>query len=277
MRKLTMVPASDSTSMRYGQRVTQGDMEMSLTRKLVDGEAAVPLRRAPSMSMTAQVATGLMQRLHDGPTQLMTLALLELDQTRHARNATDAHELDGIRTLVGEALRGTRQVLDEWGSTVAAEKPMSFGTSLINLGCRLSSFTGLALCIDCDDPVIDPPPPVAIIVLQAVQELLLNTCKHAPGANVELALTALTNGFELTVSDDGPGFDPVAVYQRHSVNGGLGLGAMPERLARVDATFNLQTGPDAGVHVCIRWPGDFAEQGWPGKRIVRLPGRVTAR
>nr|WP_225737384.1 ATP-binding protein [Dyella acidiphila] len=235
------------------------------------------MRRASAPGGSAQPATRLMQRLHDGPTQLMTLALLELDQARQTERNVATQVLGGIRSLVSEALRGIRQVLEEWDSGMTAEKSLSLATSLINLGRRLSSFTGLALHIDCDDAVADPPPPVAVIVLQAVQELLLNTCKHAPGANVELVLTAQANGFELTVSDDGPGFDPVAVYQRHSVQGGLGLGAMPERLARVDAAFHLQAAPGAGVHVCIRWPGDFAEQGWPGRRVVRLPGWVVRR
>jgi signal transduction histidine kinase len=251
-------------------------MEMSLTHKIADGEGAT-LRRATSQGMVAQVATRLMQRLHDGPAQLMALALLELDQSRHERDATGIDALDGIHALISEALRGTRQTLDEWRSATAAERPLSFAASLLQLGRRLSSFTGLALNIDCDDPVTEPPPPVAAIVLQAVQELLLNACKHAPGANVELGLAALSYGFELTVSDDGPGFDPVAVYQRHCASGGFGLGAMPERLGGVDATFHLHTNAGAGVHVCIRWPAGFAEQGWPGKRIVRLPGRAAAR
>lgn len=250
---------------------------MALVHKAVDSEEAVALPRVPLLGGTTQVATRLMQRLHDGPTQLMTLALLELDQATRADHDVVMQRLGDIRSLVSEALRGTRQVLEEWDSGSAAEKSMSLTTSLINLGRRLSSFTGMVLHIDCDDSVFDPPPPVAMIVLQAVQELLLNTCKHAPGANVELALTGLVNGFELTVSDDGPGFDPVAVYQRHSVRGGLGLGAMPERLARVDAAFNLQTGLGAGVHACIHWPSDFVEQGWPGRRVVRLPGRVSGR
>jgi signal transduction histidine kinase len=248
---------------------------MSLMQKMAEGEGTVPLRRAPSPGMNTHIATQLMQRLHDGPAQLMALALLGLDQARHAPVAVDANTLDGIRTQVSEALRATRQLLDEWGSALAAETPASFDASLINMGCRLSSFTGLPLYIDCDDPVADPPPPVAIAVLQAVQELLLNTCKHAPGANAEITLTALSNGFELTVSDNGPGFDPVAVYQ--SPASGHGLASMPERLAVVDATFNLQSSPGTGVHVCIRWPGNFGEQSWPGKRTVRLPGRIVAR
>ncbi|WP_333679627.1 ATP-binding protein [Dyella sp.] len=248
---------------------------MSVIQKMAEGEGAVPLRRAPSPGMNTHIATRLMQRLHDGPAQLMALALLGLDHARHAQAAVDADTLDGIRTQVSEALRTTRQLLDEWGSALAAETPASFDASLINLACRLSSFTGLALDIDCDDPVADPPPPVAFTVLQAVQELLLNTCKHAPGANAEIALSALPNGFELTVSDNGPGFDPVTIYQRPS--SGHGLGSMPERLAGVEATFHLQSSPGAGVHVCIRWPGDFGERSWPGKRTVRLPGGIASR
>ncbi|WP_267221351.1 sensor histidine kinase [Dyella silvae] len=242
-----------------------------------DRDNAVTLRRATSHATATQVATRLMQRLHDGPAQWMTLALLELDQARQAPFHVGAQTLDGLRELVSEALRGTRQVLQEWDCGTVVARSMPLAASLIHLGRRLSSFTGLALYIDCDDSVPDPPKPVATIVLQAAQELLLNTCKHAPGANAQLVLRATAHGFELTVGDDGPGFDPVTIYQRHSQRGGWGLGAMPERLAHADAAFDLQAAPGAGVQACIRWPGDFAEQYWKGRRMVRIPGRKVAR
>lgn len=250
-------------------------LERAFVQKVAAGEG-----RVPSHEATAQTAGRLMQRLHDGPTQLMALALLELDQviqTERAEPGAGMQELTGIRSLVGEALRDARRVLQEWNGGVTAEKSTSLSTSLINLGRRISSFTGLALHVDCEDLIFDPPTPVATILLQAVQELLLNTCKHAPGANVELVLTALADGLELTVSDNGPGFDPVAICQRHGMQGSLGLGSMPERLACVEASFNLQTRPGTGLHACIRWPGDFAEGGGEGRRVVRLPGRVSVR
>ena len=254
--------------------------ELALIYGVVEAEEAASSRRVPPQGTAAHVATRLMQRLHDGPTQLMTLALLELDQVRQAEQAvrgSGMQVLGCVRSLVREALRDTRQVLQEWGGGVEEEPSMSLANSLIHLGRRLSSLTGLALHIDCEEAVFDPPPRVTAIVLQAAQELLLNTCKHAPGASAKLELTMLAGGFELMMSDDGPGFDPVAVYQRHSVDGGLGLGSMPERLAHVEASFNLQTGPGTGVQARIRWPGDFAEHGCSGRRIVRLPGRMTLR
>src|SRR5690606_33108781 len=105
---------------------------------------------------------------------------------------------------------------------------------------------------------------VVAVVLQAAQELLINACRHAPGARVELALVAVIGGFELRVSDDGPGFDPVAVYRRRDLPGNVGLRGMSDRLALVGATLSVQSHPGAGVQACIRWSGKVADpMDWP--------------
>jgi len=196
----------------------------------------------------------LIQQLHDGPTQWMALALLQLDRAAGGGRLVDARLLDSVRTLLGEALRSIRHVLDDWCDSEPAVA-MSLVAALTHLGRQLAALTGLTLHLQCDERVADPPLPVTAMVLHATQELLLNTCKHAPGARADMVLAvAAGGGFELSVRDDGPGFDPAAVYRRHSIVGGLGLGTLPERLAAVDATFHVHSQPGAGVQACIRWP-----------------------
>lgn len=222
---------------------------------------------SPDASSTARVAERLMQRLHDGPTQLLALALLRLDC---AMLCTDtAHEplLGNVRALVCEALRDTRHMLEKWNED-AADQPVALAAALKALGRRLYALTGQSLRVDCDTSAADPPAPVAAAMLQAAQELLINSCKHAPGAQVELKLTVVHDRFELTVCDDGPGFDPLAVYRHHVAATGLGLSAMPERLAQVGAGLSVRSHPGEGVRACIRWP-DLTVASVPVRRAVR--------
>lgn len=226
---------------------------MSPIHEAVDGVVPKGPSHARSSSGTTLADVQLIQQLHDGPTQWMALALLQLDRTLGAGCVADARLLNNVRTLLGEALRSIRHVLDDGGGSepVAA---MSLGAALAQLGRRLAALTALTLRLECDERVVDPPAPVTAMVLHAVQELLLNTCKHAPGAQAEVVLAAEGDGFELTVCDDGPGFDPTALYRRRRILGGLGLGTLPERLAGVGVGFRVRSRPGAGVRACMCWP-----------------------
>lgn len=245
---------------------------MSSIHEAVDGVVPKGPVRARSPSGMAPADVQLIQQLHDGPTQWMALALLQLDRSLgDGGAAVDAVLLNNVRTLLGEALRSIRHVLDDWCDSEPIVA-MSLGAALTQLGRRLIALTALALRLECDERVVDPPPPVTAMVLHAAQELLLNTCKHAPGAQVDMVLAADGDGFELTVCDDGPGFDAAAFYRRRSVVGGLGLGTLPERLAGVGATFHVHSRPGAGVLACIRWPAEGA--GKHGRRHGPAPARV---
>jgi signal transduction histidine kinase len=241
---------------------------MSPIHEAVDGVVPKYPGHARSSSGLAQADVQLIQQLHDGPTQWMALALLQLDRTLGAGCVADAHLLNNVRTLLGEALRSIRHVLDDrCGSEPVAA--MSLGAALSQLGHRLAALTALTLRLECDERVVDPPVPVTAMVLHAVQELLLNTCKHAPGAEAEVVLAAADAGFELSVCDDGPGFEPTALCRRHSIAGGLGLGTLPERLAGVGVGFRVRSRPGAGVQARICWP---ARPDGPRRGLLRMAG-----
>lgn len=249
---------------------------MSPIHEVVDGVVPDCSKRTRSPTGMAPLDAQLIQQIHDGPAQWTALALLQLDRALGSGRVVDARLLDNVRTLLNEALRSIRYVLED-GHDNEAAKPSSLAASLLDLGRRLVALTGLALRLECDDRVADPPALVMTTVLLAAQELLLNTCKHAPGAKAEMSLEAVGDGFELKVCDDGPGFDPVAMFRRHSVVGGLGLGTMPERLAGVGGAFSVHSCLGAGVRACIRWPGDFVGQRGLACGPMRVRSRAVAR
>jgi len=228
---------------------------MSSVNRLIDYMPSDQAVDARSPGHAEQLAAQLIQRLHDGPTQWIALALLDLEIALGTSGQIDAFLLGSVRALLREALSSVRGLLDAWCDGVA-ETQMPLAASMASLGHRIAALTGLEISLDCDKRVADPPGPVAMTVLHAAQELLVNTCKHAPGAKVEMMLVAAPRGFELTINDDGPGFDPTGLYDRQSDFSGLGLAAMPDRLARVGASFCLNSRPGAGVKACIRWSAD---------------------
>lgn len=249
---------------------------MSPIHEVVDGVVPDCSSRTRPPTNIALPDARLIQQLHDGPSQWMALALLHLDSALGSGRVVDARLLDNVRTLLNEALHSIRYVLDDWCDSETDES-MSLAASLTNLGRRLASLTGLRLCLECDDRVVDPPAAVTTIVLHAAQELLLNTCKHAPGANVEMSLAVEADGFELNISDDGPGFDPEDMYRRHSILGGLGLGSMPGRLAQAGGVFSVYSRPGEGVRASIRWPDDFAGRGGSARGATCFRPRAAAR
>lgn len=253
-----MRDAQDNTNFYYRAFLNRwrragllGAKGASPMRAVVGRESVV---RSRGSALRADGVGARLMRLHDGPAQLLALALMQLDRLMSGRDACRSVQLREVRALVDEALRDTRRVLDD--CIVPEVSQASFAASLTSLGRRLSSFTGQVLCLDCAAEVRAPPAAVAEAILRATRELLINSCKHAPGSRIELTLSVLGEGFEITIRDDGPGFDPGVLCRARGAAGGYGLCTLPDHLARVGARFRLYSRPGAGVVAHIRWPDD---------------------
>ncbi len=84
--------------------------------------------------------------------------------------------------------------------------------------------------------------------LRAAQEALANVASHARATAAELRLRRSATEVELSVSDDGTGFDPRAG------TGELGLTVLGERLALVDGALSIDSSPGAGTKLSARVP-----------------------
>jgi signal transduction histidine kinase len=91
-------------------------------------------------------------------------------------------------------------------------------------------------------------PPLAASRIAALadcaRESLLNAEKHADAQSVIVTVFATRDGVSVTVSDDG-----VGLSSGLPPDGGLGLSAVTERVARVGGTVTVSTNDDGGVTV----------------------------
>jgi signal transduction histidine kinase len=161
--------------------------------------------------------------LHDetlqglGATKLALSAALraEPDGSRRQIEAAVAqleHEIAALRGIIAD-LRPT--ALDELGLEPA----------LRTLAERISVVNGLELGLDLQlgDRRLDPE--LETIAYRVAQEALTNVVKHAAAAHVQLALRISASALELSVGDDGRGFERRAAER----SGGYGLTGMRER------------------------------------------------
>jgi len=81
------------------------------------------------------------------------------------------------------------------------------------------------------------------------QESLNNVLKHAQAQHVTLRLRYTPTSISLEVSDDGVGFDPLAV--RPEGRGGVGLRSITERAARLGGTLACDSRPGEGTRVKV--------------------------
>jgi len=81
-------------------------------------------------------------------------------------------------------------------------------------------------------------------VFRIVQEALTNCARHAKATEVQIAIEAGEESVNLTISDNGKGFDAATPHR------GLGLFSMRERSAELGGAFEIQSKPGQGT--CIR-------------------------
>jgi signal transduction histidine kinase len=111
---------------------------------------------------------------------------------------------------------------------------------------------GLAIDLDIGLEEATLPEPLKTGIFRIVQEALGNAARHAGARRVEVVLGWDRSVLELTVADDGVGFDP----QAKANPAGLGLDAMKEWAGLHDGALRLDTAPGRGTVLTVRWRAD---------------------
>ncbi|HEY1926450.1 MAG TPA: sensor histidine kinase [Caulobacteraceae bacterium] len=101
------------------------------------------------------------------------------------------------------------------------------------------------------EPVSAPPSETAHELLRIAQEAISNAEHHARAQTITVTLQPLAGrGLQMTVADDGRGFDPTCPAC------GFGLAGMRERAAAVQAELAIESAPGAGARVTVTWSPD---------------------
>lgn len=111
----------------------------------------------------------------------------------------------------------------------------------------IANRTGLKIFIQINDQ--DPiPPKVHFALYRVIQEALNNIAQHALASRVDIHFSNYLGKIDLTIQDDGQGFDPSQVDSGH-----LGLSIMADRIQTVGGTIEILSQTGLGTQVKIIW------------------------
>jgi signal transduction histidine kinase len=192
----------------------------------------------------------LARELHDSVTQSLFAASLEADVVAEMCSAEQprvAEALDDLRRLTRGALAEMRTMLLEMRPDGLARAPLGELLRHLVEASQTRAHVVIDLSIANREPL---PEDVHLAFFRVTQEALNNVVKHARATTASVRLAGGAGLTELTITDDGCGFDPAAVSRDH-----IGILTMQERAAGVGAGFDIDTSAGRGTVVRLTWPG----------------------
>jgi two-component system, NarL family, sensor kinase len=204
-----------------------------------------------TLEIQEQTFQNISQEIHDNIGQVLTLAKLNLN-TVGAELPPSTHEkILSTKELVAKAINDLRDLSKSLNPDMIREVGLC---EAINRDLSLLSKSGQHQVLNkIDGTPFRLDKQKELILFRIFQELLNNIIKHAQANTVIIRLNYTPQAFNLTVSDDGQGFDAGSISTSGS-KFGLGLRNMHSRANLIGAKFQLSSTLGKGTTVSIELP-----------------------
>lgn len=188
--------------------------------------------------------------LHDGPAQLLGLALLRLDDLPIDQEAVAADPkdrvLDVVRGALEEAIREIRNlsrglILPELDSMSINEMV----TQIVNLHVER---TGSVVKLNLPDEEVEAAKEFKVCAYRFIQEALNNAHRHAPGSDQTVSLKSRGTQLQLEVCDNGPG---IKAREIGTAADHLGLVGIRDRVETLYGVFEIDGMPAGGTRLQV--------------------------
>jgi signal transduction histidine kinase len=191
----------------------------------------------------------LARDLHDTLAQSMMAMLAEVRMLRklHAHDpGALAAELERAEQLAHDGLNEARDAISQIRLNVVRD--LGLGPALSGAIAKFSERTGIEVSWRSDAHARNFADERAEVVFRIAEEALRNIERHADATHVEIALADIDDAtIELTVHDNGVGFDPDTPRPGH-----YGLVGMREQAQLIDAEFSIGARPGGGSTLRLR-------------------------
>jgi len=239
-----------------------GEADLYTAQTLAD-QLAVAIENARLYDETRQMAVmeernRMAREIHDTLAQGFSGIILQLEAAEQALGS----DLPGLQRHLNQARNLARKSLAEarrsvWNLRPQALEHKPLAEAIIQEAEKFSQSTKVKVKFNISGEKRDLPPEVEAGILRIFQESMTNVRKHAQATEVEVNLVFNDSSAELSVRDNGVGFEPkVAGSEDTGKKKGdtFGLISMRERARGLGGTFEVQSQKGEGTLVKIVIP-----------------------
>ncbi len=199
--------------------------------------------------------------MHDGLAQTLTYLLIKTDEAvaivRNNRSDQLVPILGNMQQTIDRATVDVRRVIASLSEAPQTRRSLQdLLTDLVERAAAEGSPT-IQLQSDLHTPVYLIPAQREQIT-RIVSEALLNAVRHAQASEIRVQVATKADTLEVTVADDGCGFNPNDVTNAKSDR--FGLNIMHARAAHLNGRLQIDSQPGTGTRVLLCWCPIFESQ-----------------
>jgi PAS domain S-box-containing protein len=191
--------------------------------------------------------------LHDRIGQSLSALKMQLEMMVSELTAVDA--VDKCRRIlkqIEETIHDTRVLSYELSPVILHE--LGLEVALGWLAEQTQKQHNMAVSFKSDKKARQLDDSLKIIVYRAVSELLNNVVKHAKADNTMVSMKGKNGQLQITVEDNGIGFDPAEVEGIAATERGFGLFSIRERLNYLGGSIRIKSAPHKGTRITLLAP-----------------------
>jgi len=210
-------------------------------RRRIEGEAISEERRR------------IAREIHDGVAQSLGYLNLKIKQVSDmVSSKNDVLAITGlgeIREAVQDTYEDIRESIDQLSTET---RSLSIVSALRNYVREFGDNTGIPVQFDVPKSFPGLSPVAELQLLRIVQEALTNVRRHAAASKVAVKLANTGESVEVTVRDNGRGFNLLTMED--APPGYHGLNIIKERAEGLSGSVNIATSPEEGTEVKVSLP-----------------------
>lgn len=191
--------------------------------------------------------------LHDRIGQSLSALKMQLSMLASESTAADDREkFDRLLQQINDTIHDTRVLSYELSPVILHE--LGLEVALGWLAEQTQKQHNIAVSFKSDKKAKQLDDSLKIIVYRAVRELLNNVVKHARADNTVVSMKGKNGQLQITVEDNGIGFDPAEIEGIAGTERGFGLFSIRERLHYLGGSVHIKSAPHKGTRITLLAP-----------------------
>jgi signal transduction histidine kinase len=239
--------------------ITPALLERSIRYTMANARTTIELQNLSRRILSAHEdeRKRIARELHDSIGSSLTAIKIglesKLEAMRKGEAAVEGIDLEDVIRLVQETIKETRRmqqalrppIIDDLGIVVALR-------SLSRDFVKFCPDIQVQHSFDIQEEEI--PEPLKIVIYRVCQEGFNNIVKHSSATSACMILRKSEGRIELSIEDNGQGFDPQELHQGRDIRGEMGLASMKERSEVSGGSFSLRSSKSKGTVILVSWP-----------------------